>query len=576
MRHLICLAFAAGLTGCPESSPSTTPPVQVDADTSVQQDASSTPDGATPDADDSGTQDAATDTGVADGTATPDGTTADATPDGGLPDVPMPPTGAGLPIGIPTPSFGYDYPTADADPTIYVDNTNPACDNAGAGTAATPLCDLFRGGTSVTYEAGDVVHILGGPYSIAGDYSLTFNGTSDDPVLVLGQGAERILHDGNGERVDFDWNGSYAVIQNLAFFHKTRHRVLGDHLAFDDVSVTNPPDAFIAFNPVVGLSGHDLLLRNCEIGNNRRDNDTDSHGINANAGSYNLWILDSHLYNNNGDSFQGCHQCFEAPPHHVYIGRNLMHDDRENAVDLKTIADVVISENTMFNYGNSATSGGDAMVIGSNGFDDATNQGPRRTWVVANRIYDSANGIRIEGSEDVWVIGNHISNVTRGLQIDQKTHRDIVAASNTIVGVEDGINAWGCNPTSLWVANNLILDASDRQVDLSDCGGDVLTLANNLFWDADGSMAVRTGDGNHTDVAALDARPYSSGSLSADPMLDADGVPQSGSPAIDAGTALDTLYAAFNTAFGAAIAFDRLATPRPSGTAEDIGAYEAP
>ena len=51
------------------------------------------------------------------------------------------------------------------------------------------------------------------------------------------------------------------------------------------------------------------------------------------------------------------------------IGGNLSHEDRENAVGLKTIRDVVVSQNTMYGYRSPQTSSGDAVVVGSNGYD---------------------------------------------------------------------------------------------------------------------------------------------------------------------------------------------------------------
>ena len=485
------------------------------------------------------------------------------------------PGGDGLPVGIPEPDFGYGLDT-DADATIYVDNTNPACDNA-VGSAAQPLCDLFRGAASTSYAAGDVVHVLGGPYPIAGDLSLTMDGSEAAPVIIKGIGDERILFDGGGARVDFAWDGSYGAVENIAFFHKTRHVVDGDHLLFRNIGVTNPIDALIDFNPVVNLRGHDLIVQASEIGNNRRDNDTDSHGIQAGEGSYNLWILESEIYNNNGDGFQGCHQCFAAPPHHVYIGRNILHEDRENAVDLKTIHDVVVSENLMYGYGSSATSGGDAMVVGSNGFDDATNMGPRRIWILHNEMRQSSRALRIEGSEDVWVIGNVMTDVNRGLQIDDKSHRLIVVAANTITQVTDGMGMWGCAPTTLTVLDNIIAEVAERHVDFSDCDGGTLRLDNNLLFNPGGGLAVRVGGTNYTDLSTLHGESFASSNLEGDPLFGpGTRVPEAGSPAIDAGAALDSVYDDFLASFGTSIASDRAGTVRPSGAAEDMGAYEVP
>lgn len=484
--------------------------------------------------------------------------------------------GDGMPIGIPMPSFGYQYNTG-GDATIYVDNTNPNCDNSGNGTADQPLCDLFRGENSVTYEAGDVVNVLGGPYNISGDFELTLDGTEADPVVILGIGSERMLFDGGGERSDFTWNGSFAVVENFDFFHMTRHRIDGNHMAFRNIGVRNPRDALIDFNPVVNVRGNDVLIYESEIGNNRRDSDRDSHGIQAGQGSYNVWILDNEIYNNNGDSFQGCHECFDEPPHHVYIGRNIMHDDRENAVDLKTIHDVVVSENVMYGYGSSTTSGGDAMVVGSNGFDDSINQGPRRIWVLHNEFRDSSRGVRVEGSEDVWILGNVFISLNQGIQIDDKPHREITIASNTIRDVETGIGIYGCQPQSLSLLNNIVVNVSGRHVDLRSCSASILTIENNLFWNASGELSLRADGTNFTDLTTLNSEVFAAENIAADPSFEADSLlPSASSPALNTGTSLEEIYTLFRSTWGSQIAYDRAGTPRPTGADEDIGAYERP
>jgi hypothetical protein len=489
-------------------------------------------------------------------------------------EVPPPPVD-GLPVGIPTPSFGWELDTDALDPTIWVDNTNPDCDDA-VGTMEVPLCDLFRGGRSVTYAAGDVVHVLGGPYAVRSDYTLTMNGTADEPVVISGRSASRILFDGGGTRANYDWDGSFGMVENLDFFHQSRHVVRGDHLALRNVAVHNPAGSFIDFNPVVSVTGHDVLVSGSEIFHNRRSNDTDSHGIQASEGSFNVWILDNEIWDNNGDAFQGCHECFAAPPHHVYIGRNVMHEDRENAVDLKTIHDVVVSENVMWGYGSSTTSNGDAMVIGSNGWDESIGQGPRRVWVLHNEFRDSSTGIRVEASQDVWIVGNVFSTLQTGLQIDDKYHRTIVVAANTMSSIgSDGVNIWGCQPTTLAIVNNIVSGTGDRHLDVGECGAPAISIANNLF--AGGAVSVRVDGSQHGDLASLHGESFATGNVTGDPAFEPSSfVPSAGSPAVNAGASLAAHYDAFVAAFGAPIDSDRAGTPRPSGSAEDIGAYERP
>lgn len=483
------------------------------------------------------------------------------------------PPASGMPTAIPTPSFGYLHDTTTPEATVYVDNSNPNCDDT-LGTAVAPRCDLFAGANAVSLSAGDVVHIAGGPYLIDGDKTLSFAGTQDNPVILRTEDDASVRFDAQGSRADFTYEGQYAIIENIDFFDNTRHTIAtgAHHLTLRGVQVHNPEGAFIDFNPIVQIAGHDILVYQSMIYDNRRMSDLDSHGINAGSGSYNLWILDNELYNNNGDSFQGCHECFDQPPHHVYIGRNVLHEDRENAVDLKTIHDVVVSDNIMYGYAASETSSGDAMVIGSNGYDESTGQGPRRVWVFHNEFRDSTRGLRIEGVEDVWLVGNVFTSVGTAIQIDNKEYRDIVIAANTIDDVDDGIVSWndGCSADSMTVLNNLIGNVADLHLELPSC--DNATLTNNLVW---GDVAVRIGGPSYDTAAAIDALPFASGHLDVDPQFEMGTLrPAEGSPPVDTGASLDSYLEAVEAAYGGDAHRDFSGAPRPDGGIPDIGAYE--
>ncbi|WP_074410249.1 Ig-like domain-containing protein [Aquimarina megaterium] len=473
-----------------------------------------------------------------------------------------------LPIGIPTPTFGWNF-DSNVSPTIYVDNTNPNCSNSD-GSAARPLCDLFKGQRTVTFNAGDVVEISGGPYDIPNNAVINLNGTTNNPVIIKGIG--QILYDGRGNRREITWRGQYAIIENLKFFHKSRHVIQADYIAFRNIEVSNPVNAFIDFNPVVSIFGHDVLIQDSKVYNNIRNNDKDSHAFQASSGSHHVWILYNETYNNNGDSFQACHKCNTNPPHHVYIGGNKMHNDRENAVDLKSVRDVVVSQNVFYGYQSSTTSNGDACVVGSTGFNDATNEGPRNIYFLYNEFRDSTTGLRCEGTQDVWLIGNIFKDLDVGVQIDAKEHRIISITSNTFTRINNvGIRAWGCEPDNLSVTNNLFKDVGGRQVDLTGCDPSVLTVNNNFV---EGNFSMRF-DGTRYDSAnELNQDPFAKDNLEGDAKLNVNLMPLDGSPVIDAGALLANIYNKFRADFGEDIAKDFTGTPRPSGVAEDIGTFE--
>jgi hypothetical protein len=231
----------------------------------------------------------------------------------------------------------------------------------------------------------------------------------------------------------------------------------------------------------------------------------------------------------------------------------------------------------MYGYGTSETSSGDAMVIGSNGFDDALNQGPRRVWVVNNEIRDSLRAIRIEGSEDVRLVGNVMTDVTDALQIDDKPQREIVFWGNTVAGAETGVRAYGCQPDSIELVNNIFTQVAARFIDLNACDASLPRVANNLFFNSDGSFSARIGGTNRMALADLEASPRAESNLEANPVFEPDGWrPSAGSPAVDSGASPGALYEHFESTWGASIAVDPAGTTRPTDAAADIGAYERP
>jgi len=58
-----------------------------------------------------------------------------------------------------------------------------------------------------------------------------------------------------------------------------------------------------------------------------------------------------------------------------------MHEDVENAVDIKNSSDVIISQNVMYGYGNAPESDGTALVI--NNWSDYPKE---RIWILFNEI----------------------------------------------------------------------------------------------------------------------------------------------------------------------------------------------
>ena len=157
------------------------------------------------------------------------------------------------------------------------------------------------------------------------------------------------------------------------------------------------------------------------------------------------------------------------------------------------------------------------------------------------------------------------------------TNRYVV--NNTIHDVDGGINVPG--PGSVSIVNNVLSGITEAQGNHifveSGSTAEKSTLRYNLL---DGAVRIKwAGGGSVYSLSGFQAAFPGQGqnSVNADPLFvgpaSEDFQLQAGSPAVDKGTP-DLVYAAFRGLYGIDIAEDLARTPRPQGSAWDLGAYE--
>ena len=94
--------------------------------------------------------------------------------------------------------------------------------------------------------------------------------------------------------------------------------------------------------------------------------------------------------------------------HHVYLGRNVAHENKQTGFWTKQASDVIMSENVAYAHHPSDSSPGAGL---------GGQYGPERVWFLYNHIHDCDYGIAA-GSDnhlgfgrDVYLIGNVIHNI---------------------------------------------------------------------------------------------------------------------------------------------------------------------
>jgi hypothetical protein len=355
------------------------------------------------------------------------------------------------PIGIPMPEFGifetyrmydvagnrndsltYYQNTEGGYYTHYVDNTDPNSTDAGNlyGTFAKPRKTL----PSTSYvPPGSVVEIHGGPYTET-YWLLTINGTSSQPIFVRGL-SKTIRPIVNSE---VRLRGHYIILENIDFDKDQRltSAVIArpqtvdeqvHHVAVRGCEVHNfgrgdtgsPVTMMYAISYLAGITVENVVFYANDI---HPDNmlppdatyENDTGGIYLFGSTSKIWVVDNHIHHIDGDCIGGGHGA-NYTVHDCYVGRNVLHDAVENALDFKEIENIVISENVMYNMaaGSEGQAGGVAAVV-HYGPDDA----PKNLWMLYNDIYDSnACGIQISGNEihPVYIIGNVIHDIRSGI-----------------------------------------------------------------------------------------------------------------------------------------------------------------
>jgi len=332
-------------------------------------------------------------------------------------------------IGIPTPNFGIDdthfmyagqsgYSDAGDGPyTHYVDN-NAGCTDSGNpnGSAANPRCNV-----PTTLAAGSVVELHGGPYS---EMVLNFNGTANSPIFLRGASGTQVSLPG---REGLDINGSYAIIENV---NVNRLKMESpDHITVRDSFIHDPVPGT---GGMIGIGGNNLVFLRNEVARNGSVTDPkDHHGFNIGGPAFNIWIIENDIHHNGGDGIQFCHACVAAGnggPGPIYIANNTIHEDKENAIDLKEFTGpVIISGNEMYGYFRITSGQGETIRV-----NDEGNQG--ELWIIRNNIHDSNICIGPGASDaESYAVDNICNNNNFGIE-NGLTDR----AGNLTNGVSDG------------------------------------------------------------------------------------------------------------------------------------------
>ncbi len=477
------------------------------------------------------------------------------------------------PIGIPAPEFGieeshtmyvdslYDFgngPEAYKDAgngphTHYVDlnHLNATDSDNEFGTSDKPRVTI-----PINLLPGSVVEVHNGPYAYSesihgGTYLPILNnsGTAQKPIFIRGGDSDNRFEFGGSNQILVRDN-SYVIMENvlingpsMKIYQPT------DHFSFRYSEVTGELSNGIEiwtwksdFTP--GNLKEHLVFYDNDIHDNGpypSNEETGNHGFILDDASQNVWILNNRIYNNGDDGIHIIDRTWvdNIGPNadRIFIGRNEIHHDGENAIDVKGSTNVILSQNECYGYATiMPSSSGEAIRINDEGDQD-------NIWILYNRIYDSEDGINpLQALFPPYIIGNIIYDCEIAINRDAA-----LVLNNTIYNTARAVAGADV------VINNIISNADPVVFSATPD-----SASNNIFW--------QNGEDESCD-GCFTVNPLFVNPDSGDFHLKTE------SPAIENGIA-HNIYDTYYNLYGLHIDVDFDGNTRPQGSNWDIGPYE--
>lgn len=419
------------------------------------------------------------------------------------------------PIGIPDPSWGSIHPVdtqAPAQPKqwpnevaqghYYIHRNHPNAtdvDNPN-GFPEKPRKTI----PDITYGPGSYVEIHGTYDRVMKGKNLRMNCTEAEPCWVRGTPDDKPIISEFVSVAD----SQYVFVENLkfqggageaflitAFPGKETHNVVLRHTEFRDRDYPGHAASAMSFYPHDNSKVYDVVAYANDfvnLGTNvsweRGDPDFQamtpsmySRDISSGVELYNVFILENYCTRVGSNCVQAVGQncrrgrCIDAM-HHIYVGKNVAHNNRQAGFWSKEARDIIFSQNVSYDNRSHGTQPGGGM-----GFQ----YGPDHIWFIYNEIYDSNYGIRQSSTgqhpeRSAYFVGNLIYNIHHqkgGVFATRDDWREGVGISlweggmtrhvvnNTINDVNAGIIAIQKGP--LYLSGNLISNIANDDYHIS-------------------------------------------------------------------------------------------------------------
>lgn len=452
------------------------------------------------------------------------------------------------------PSFSW-VPANPGPAQLYVNNVSGNDVNSGA--QGSPLKTIAKAVSKASPGNTIYVQETGTPYREYVSLDAALQSTAPISIVGIPQAGSTKLPvwqaPDDQDKPLLRFRGQHWIVRGFDF-DKTG-RLSPRAVVFDQVSQHNA----LLHSLVHGNYGHAIIIdgqdalayKNKSYDNVRApgaNGDADAHGFRVGPGARRVVVARNEAYGNSGDGIQCAGRdtgaAPELDPEDIFLEDNRLHDNVENAIDIKSCGRVTIAgtdefdENKLFGYTPAPNApNGVALVI---------HYHARDVLVEKTRIWNSGVGITVgtaEGSlhnvQNVVIRRNVIFNLHQtdgakgtGIRVG-KVGGGTDIYNNTIdnapgAGIEIGVMSYTGSTTNAsqntHVWNNILRSAGGHAIKVTKAYSPGFTSNYNVFFDTTGPVKFAI-DGSNKSFSQW-KMPVSSGGIDQDKVVSAEVDPQ--------------------------------------------------
>lgn len=508
----------------------------------------------------------------------------------------------------PSATFNYgsgavSYRTNSHGPYVYyVDNSHPSATDSGNtyGTTTTPRLTF-----PWPVASASVIQVAGpGHYTFNNSSGVMVWGgqatSASDMIFYKGVGASTNVADlpkidGKASHLHGKWFGienfvmtndtTLATRNSLFATGPTTNIVVRDNFFYGrgidstSVSVANSSGSSTLWTEnLVVLKNYFSSYGDYQLG---AENDACSTIFREYA--TNCFFLDNFSTLNGGDTIRvGANEDNEldnAFNARLFVSRNTMTRNGENAIDVKKAHLVVISENVLYDFHQYVGASGGETII-------TVHYNPNYTWILNNRISDGLfafqTGSRMQNTNQLWIVGNVMHTFTDSAIYFRGVFTNYIY-NNVIADAPIGYRTSTSGTGVSWnLRNNVVLDTTTSALQMQNSSSrNKSTVQYDAYVGVDGTPDIQWSS-TYSSVAAWDTAIASVSSVlspsdpgfvdssSNDYRLTENSVLRAAG--VDVKTSME---AAFLSQFGYALNYTSLSGVNPAADGSfDVGAYE--